>query len=66
MQRNNLLFKYVHTVKEENLPSFSRAGIKSEQGLVHGRFLRSCSVTWVEKDNKLQKVAEIPHKAEGS
>lgn len=31
MQRNNLLFKYVHTVKEKNLPSFSRVGIKSEQ-----------------------------------
>lgn len=31
MQRNNLLFKYVHTVEEENLPSFCRVGIKSEQ-----------------------------------
>lgn len=31
MQRNNLLFKYVHTAEEKNLPSFCRVGIKSEQ-----------------------------------
>lgn len=69
MQRNNLLFKYVHTVIEKNLPSFSRVGIKFEQRLLHGHFLCSYSVTkaWVGKDNEnLKKVAQIPHKVEGS
>lgn len=69
MQRNNLLFKYVHTVEEKNLPSFSRVGIKCEQRdwFMDDSCSYSVAKAWVEKDNEeLKKVAQIPHEAEGS
>lgn len=70
MQRNNLLFKYGHTAKEENFPSFFRVGIKCEQrdwfmDVSYAAALWQ-KLGWKRIMKNSKKVAQIPHKAEGS